>query len=126
MVFFDPGGGIHFTPNGDDEEDDRYAINPSVRQRPLPPIFPPEPREETTPAPDLQIPIIPQPDRYKPIPLSIGDRVLHRKFGAGTVADIWVLEDDQILTVMFDTVGRKKMVWSIVQLKRIDANGNEL
>ncbi|WP_027399521.1 ATP-dependent helicase [Anaerovorax odorimutans] len=44
-----------------------------------------------------------------------GDRVKHNKFGEGLVMDA----DDKTVTVMFDSVGRKKLAKDIAPLKKI-------
>ena len=41
----------------------------------------------------------------------VGERVLHQKFGAGTVADV----DGNKLTIDFDDAGRKRVVDSFVE-----------
>lgn len=46
---------------------------------------------------------------------SAGDEVEHSKFGTGLVIE----EDDKTVTVMFDSVGRKKLAKGIAQLKKL-------
>ena len=48
-----------------------------------------------------------------------GDRVLHIKFGMGTVADIKEGAKDYEVTVNFDTVGTKRMFAGFAKLKKV-------
>ncbi len=48
-----------------------------------------------------------------------GDRVLHRKFGEGTVIEAKALGADMFLRVKFDTVGEKNLMAAYVQLEKI-------
>ena len=48
-----------------------------------------------------------------------GDRVLHRKFGEGTVLEAKALGADMFLKVKFDTVGEKNLMAAYVQLEKI-------
>ena len=49
-------------------------------------------------------------------PFSVGDRVQHRIFGQGTIADI----QGDLANITFDTVGRKKMSLSVAPLEKIE------
>lgn len=51
---------------------------------------------------------------------TVGDRVKHMKFGAGTVAEITEGGRDFEVAVDFDSCGRKKMFASFAKLKKID------
>lgn len=51
---------------------------------------------------------------------TVGDRVKHMKFGAGTVAQITEGGRDFEVAVDFDSCGRKKMFASFAKLKKID------
>ncbi len=48
-----------------------------------------------------------------------GDRVLHRKFGEGTVIEAKAIGADMFLRVKFDTVGEKNLMAAYVQLEKI-------
>ncbi len=50
---------------------------------------------------------------------SSGDRVLHRKFGEGTVLEAKAIGADMFLRVKFDTVGEKNLMAAYVQLEKI-------
>ena len=50
---------------------------------------------------------------------SEGDRVRHMKFGEGTVKAIVDGGKDYEVTVVFDTVGQKKMFASFAKLQKI-------
>ena len=53
------------------------------------------------------------------LPYDIADRVLHTRFGEGTVVAIVEGGRDYEVTVQFDTVGIKKMFASFAKLKKI-------
>ncbi len=48
-----------------------------------------------------------------------GDRVLHRKFGEGTVLDAKAIGADMFLKVKFDTVGEKNLMAAYVKLEKL-------
>jgi len=48
-----------------------------------------------------------------------GDRVLHRKFGEGTVLEAKAIGADMFLRVKFDSVGEKNLMAAYVQLEKI-------
>ncbi len=48
-----------------------------------------------------------------------GDRVMHRKFGEGTVLEAKAIGADMFLRVKFDTVGEKNLMAAYVQLEKI-------
>ncbi len=50
---------------------------------------------------------------------SAGDRVLHRKFGEGTVLEAKALGADMFLKVKFDSVGEKNLMAAYVKLEKI-------
>ncbi len=54
-------------------------------------------------------------DSAKDLALSPGDRVSHGKFGEGLVLE----EDEKTVTVIFDSVGRKKLAKGVAPLKKI-------
>ena len=49
----------------------------------------------------------------------VGDRVVHRLFGEGTVTDTLPIRDDIILTIDFDNGKTKKLCAFIAKLKKI-------
>jgi DNA helicase-2/ATP-dependent DNA helicase PcrA len=53
------------------------------------------------------------------LPYDIADRVLHTRFGEGTVVAIVEGGRDYEVTVQFDTVGIKKMFASFAKLKKL-------
>ena len=48
-----------------------------------------------------------------------GDRVLHRKFGEGTVVEAKAIGADMFLKVNFDSVGEKNLMAAYVKLEKI-------
>ncbi len=48
-----------------------------------------------------------------------GDRVMHRKFGEGTVVEAKAIGADMFLKVKFDSVGEKNLMAAYVQLEKI-------
>ena len=50
---------------------------------------------------------------------SAGDRVMHRKFGEGTVLEAKALGADMFLKIKFDTVGEKNLMAAYVKLEKI-------
>lgn len=50
---------------------------------------------------------------------STGDRVMHRKFGEGTVVEAKAIGADMFLKVKFDSVGEKNLMAAYVQLEKI-------
>ncbi len=57
-------------------------------------------------------------ERETALSYGVGDRVSHRKFGEGTVAEIVNGPKDFEVTVDFDTAGRKKMFASFAKLEK--------
>jgi DNA helicase-2/ATP-dependent DNA helicase PcrA len=51
--------------------------------------------------------------------LEVGLRVVHRKFGSGTIASIAPNENDYILEIIFDDYGMKRLMASFAKLKKI-------
>ena len=51
--------------------------------------------------------------------VAIGDRVLHSKFGKGTIQNI-IEQDDKILDILFDNGQRKKLYEEFAGIKKID------
>ncbi|MBR3275379.1 MAG: UvrD-helicase domain-containing protein [Eubacterium sp.] len=58
-------------------------------------------------------------ERETSLSYGVGDRVLHRKFGEGTVAEIVNGSKDFEVTVDFDTAGRKRMFASFAKLEKL-------
>ncbi|MBO5955505.1 MAG: UvrD-helicase domain-containing protein [Clostridia bacterium] len=56
----------------------------------------------------------------KVLDFKIGDRVMHRKFGAGTVLEAKAIGADMFLRVKFDTEGEKNLMAAYVQLEKLD------
>ena len=48
-----------------------------------------------------------------------GDRVMHRKFGEGTVIEAKALGADMFLRVKFDSVGEKNLMAAYVELEKL-------
>lgn len=58
--------------------------------------------------------------------LKAGDRVRHKRYGAGTVTDVLPIYGDVILTVRFDSGSEKKLCASISKLEEEPpSEGNE-
>lgn len=55
--------------------------------------------------------------KVKRLDYGVGDRVVHTKFGAGTVVEIEDQPKDFVVTVDFDTAGRKKMMAGFAKLQ---------
>jgi DNA helicase-2/ATP-dependent DNA helicase PcrA len=55
--------------------------------------------------------------KAKRLDYGVGDRVVHGKFGAGTVVEIEDQPKDFVVTVDFDTAGRKKMMAGFAKLQ---------
>ena len=55
----------------------------------------------------------------EPLDFNIGDRVMHRKFGEGTVLESKALGADMFLKVKFDEVGEKNLMAAYVKLEKI-------
>lgn len=56
----------------------------------------------------------------KPVDLTIGDYVYHDKFGSGIVVDCFPIRGDQEITVSFQRVGVKKLLFSLAPLRKIE------
>jgi DNA helicase-2/ATP-dependent DNA helicase PcrA len=56
---------------------------------------------------------------------NVGDRVVHRLFGKGTITDILPIRGDVIVTVEFDSGQRKKLCALITKLKKEEAEKKE-
>ena len=57
--------------------------------------------------------------RQTPADLHAGDRVLHATFGEGEILSIKPMGADQLIEVMFDTVGTKKLMATFAKLKKL-------
>ena len=56
----------------------------------------------------------------KTVDLTIGDYVYHDKFGSGIVVDCFPIRGDQEITVSFQRVGVKKLLFSLAPLRKIE------
>ena len=52
-------------------------------------------------------------------PVSAGDRVMHEKYGSGTVVAVADSARDYLISVDFDTIGTKKMFSQFADLKKL-------
>lgn len=66
-----------------------------------------EPKKELPPAVDMS-------------DFNVGDRVMHRKFGKGTVVSAQAFGRDAILVIDFDDVGAKRLMAAFAKLERIE------
>ncbi len=64
----------------------------------------------------------PPVSREKPTELIVGDQVYHNKFGSGIVVDCFPIRGDQEITVSFQRVGVKKLLFSLAPLRKIEPN----
>jgi DNA helicase-2/ATP-dependent DNA helicase PcrA len=62
----------------------------------------------------------PPVSREKPTELIVGDQVYHDKFGSGIVVDCFPIRGDQEITVSFQRVGVKKLLFSLAPLRKIE------
>ena len=60
--------------------------------------------------------------REKPTELIVGDYVYHNKFGSGIVVDCFPIRGDHEITVSFERVGVKKLLFSLAPLRKIEPN----
>ena len=60
--------------------------------------------------------------REKPTELIVGDYVYHNKFGSGIVVDCFPIRGDQEITVSFERMGVKKLLFSLAPLRKIEPN----
>ena len=67
--------------------------------------------KETTP---------PLVSREKPTELIVGDQVYHDKFGSGVVVDCFPIRSDHEITVSFQRVGVKKLLFSLAPLRKVE------
>ena len=58
--------------------------------------------------------------REKPTELIVGDQVYHDKFGSGIVVDCFPIRGDQEITVSFERMGVKKLLFSLAPLRKIE------
>ena len=49
-----------------------------------------------------------------------GDRVMHRKFGEGTVEKIWAKGGDAYISISFTAYGTKEFALSLAPIFKID------
>jgi DNA helicase-2/ATP-dependent DNA helicase PcrA len=62
----------------------------------------------------------PPVSREKPTELIVGDQVYHDKFGSGIVVDCFPIRGDQEITVSFQRLGVKKLLFSLAPLRKIE------
>ena len=55
----------------------------------------------------------------EPVDLSVGDRVVHGKFGVGTVLEVRGAGGDAFVTVNFETAGRKSIMLNYAKLEKV-------
>lgn len=58
--------------------------------------------------------------REKPTELIVGDYVYHNKFGSGIVVDCFPIRGDHEITVSFERMGVKKLLFSLAPLRKIE------
>ena len=58
-------------------------------------------------------------DEKTEIDFKAGDRVLHRKFGEGTIISAQAFGSDAILQINFDSIGQKQLMAAFAKLKKI-------
>ncbi|RLC59982.1 MAG: AAA family ATPase [Chloroflexi bacterium] len=56
----------------------------------------------------------------KPTELIVGDYVYHNKFGSGIVVDCFPIRGDHEITVSFERMGVKKLLFSLAPLRKIE------
>jgi len=62
----------------------------------------------------------PPVSQEKPTELIVGDQVYHDKFGSGIVVDCFPIRGDQEITVSFQRMGVKKLLFSLAPLRKIE------
>jgi len=55
----------------------------------------------------------------EPIDLSVGDRVMHQKFGPGVVLDVRGAGGDAFVTVQFENAGRKSIMLNYAKMEKL-------
>jgi len=83
-----------------------WPTRPSAALR-VEPVAAPKPREDARPAP-------PSAPTFAP-----GDRVVHPKFGVGTVVESRIVSDDEQVTVAFPSNGTKKLLARLAKLEKV-------
>ena len=78
----------------------------------------PEPRYVAPPPRSFKRPAV-APTTVDSINYTVGDKVRHIKFGKGTVTEMNKTADDYEITVVFDSVGEKKMFATLAKLKKV-------
>ena len=59
------------------------------------------------------------------VTFNVGDRVVHRLFGEGTITDILPIRSDVIVTIEFDSRQKKKLCAIIAKLQKINKTDKE-
>ncbi len=81
-----------------------------------------EEREEEESTPVIALYSKPAAKRHSTLRLEIGDHVRHRIFGEGVVINCSSREDDQEITVAFETAGVKRLLLSLAPLEKVGAD----
>jgi DNA helicase-2/ATP-dependent DNA helicase PcrA len=55
----------------------------------------------------------------EPVDLSAGDRVVHAKFGTGTVLEVQGAGGDAFVTVDFESAGKKSIMLNYAKLEKV-------
>ncbi|MBC5805599.1 MAG: ATP-dependent DNA helicase PcrA [Candidatus Eremiobacter antarcticus] len=63
---------------------------------------------------------LPAPLEREPLDVSVGDVVVHQKFGRGTVADMRGAGGDAFVTIDFEQAGRKSIMLNYAKLEKLD------
>ncbi len=88
------------------------------------PIYMPDPRKQskvtvskisTAPAPQIKKPVQTSAPKFE---FEVGDRVMHKVFGAGTLLSKKAMGGDTLLEVSFDTAGNKKIMANFAKLTK--------
>ena len=66
---------------------------------------------------DVRLP--PPVNADEPVDLNVGDRVVHGKFGVGTVLEVRGAGGDAFVTVNFETAGRKSIMLNYAKLEKV-------
>lgn len=105
------------------------AMGPGIVDITAPPSVPPMPA--AVPAPPLEQTVT-EPDPYEMMPVysappqaetgyrgfNVGDRVVHPTYGAGVISKVIPMENNVILNITFDQVGKRLLDPSLCQLER--------
>ena len=62
---------------------------------------------------------LPKIEEVEPLALSVGDRVVHAKFGVGTVLEVRGAGGDAFVTVDFESAGKKSIMLNYAKLEKV-------